>query len=110
MGEQERRSAVRVPVEMWVEQSTARELYFQRSANLSIGGMYLENTVPHPVGTVITIHFTLPGDTVRIECRAQIVNAAESSDNGLGMGLKFIDLDPQVEVRIRNFIAAHGLH
>ena len=110
MGDNERRNAVRVPVEMWVEESSERELYFQRSANLSIGGMFLENTVPHPVGTVINIRFTLPGDTVRIETKAQIVNAADSTDGGLGMGLKFVELEPGVAERIRTFIANHGLH
>jgi uncharacterized protein (TIGR02266 family) len=110
MADNERRRALRVPVEMWVEESNDRELYFQRSANLSIGGMFLENTVPHPVGTVITIRFTLPGDSVRIEVRAEIVNAADSSEQGLGMGLKFIDLKPEIEERLRTFIAARGLH
>ena len=47
----ERRSGSRVPVQIWVEEKTERELYFQRSANLSLGGIYLENTIPHPVGT-----------------------------------------------------------
>jgi uncharacterized protein (TIGR02266 family) len=109
MSDNERRNAVRVPVEMWVEESNDRELYFQRSANLSIGGMFLENTVPHPVGTVINIKFTLPGDTVKVMAKAQIVNASDS-DSALGMGLKFIDLETSVEERIRSFIAAHGLH
>jgi len=49
----ERRHGARVPVQIWVEEKTERELYFQRSANISTGGIYLENTIPHPVGTLL---------------------------------------------------------
>ena len=44
----------RVPVQIWVEEKTERELYFQRSANSRRAGIYLENTIPHPVGTRVT--------------------------------------------------------
>ena len=56
----ERRQGSRVPVQIWVEEKTDRELYFQRSANLSTGGIYLENTIPHPVGTRAVGHVHLP--------------------------------------------------
>jgi uncharacterized protein (TIGR02266 family) len=99
----ERRESPRIPVEMWVEESTERELYFQRSANLSSGGIYLENTIPHPKGTLVNLQFTLPGDTVPVKVRGEIVNAAAADE--LGMGIKFVDVDPEVERRIADFVA-----
>jgi len=99
---QERRESPRIPVEMWVEESTERELYFQRSGNLSSGGIFLENTIPHPKGTVVNLQFTLPGDTVPIKVRGEIVNAAASDE--LGMGIKFVDVEPDVERRITEFV------
>jgi uncharacterized protein (TIGR02266 family) len=99
---QERRESPRIPVEMWVEESTERELYFQRSGNLSIGGIFLENTIPHPKGTVVNLQFTLPGDTQPIRVRGEIVNAASSDE--LGMGIKFVDVAPDVERRIGEFV------
>ena len=99
---QERRESPRIPVEMWVEESTERELYFQRSGNLSAGGIFLENTIPHPKGTVVNLQFTLPGDTVPIKVRGEIVNAAASDE--LGMGIKFVDVEPDVERRIAEFV------
>jgi uncharacterized protein (TIGR02266 family) len=98
----ERRESPRIPVEMWVEESTERELYFQRSANLSVGGIFLENTIPHPKGTVVNLQFTLPGDTQPIKVRGEIVNAAASDE--LGMGIKFLEVGPEDQRRISEFV------
>jgi uncharacterized protein (TIGR02266 family) len=100
----ERRRSDRIPIEMWVEQSRDQELYFQRSANLSAGGLFLENTIPHPVGTHITLQFTLPGDVEPIKVHGEIVSAASQTE--LGMGVKFIDVEADVQARIDKFIAA----
>ena len=100
----DRRRSDRIPIEMWVEQSRDRELYFQRSANLSAGGLFLENTIPHPVGTRITLQFTLPGDVEPLKVHGEIVSAASQSE--LGMGVKFVDVEADVQARIDEFIAA----
>jgi uncharacterized protein (TIGR02266 family) len=102
----DRRSSDRIAVEMWVEESTDRELYFQRSANLSEGGIFLENTVPHPLGTIVNLQFTLPGDSDAIRCQGEIVNPAEGKQ--LGMGIKFVSLDSKVRQRLQQFIAKHA--
>jgi uncharacterized protein (TIGR02266 family) len=100
----DRRRSDRIPIEMWVEQSRDQELYFQRSANLSAGGLFLENTIPHPVGTRITLQFTLPGDAQPVRVHGEIVSAASQSE--LGMGVKFVEVDADVQARIDAFIAA----
>jgi uncharacterized protein (TIGR02266 family) len=99
----ERRQALRVPVQIWVEEASDRELYFQRSANLSAGGIYLENTIPHPLGTQVTLRFNLPGDQDRVEVRAEVVGAIAGEEE-LGMGLKFLDLDTRQADRIREYV------
>jgi uncharacterized protein (TIGR02266 family) len=100
---EERRSSTRIPVEMWVEESTERELYFQRGANISIGGIFLERTIPHARGTVVSLQFTLPNDTAPIRVKGEIVNVGEASTE-LGMGIKFLDLSESDRERIRSFI------
>jgi uncharacterized protein (TIGR02266 family) len=100
---EERRSSARIPVEMWVEESTERELYFQRGANLSVGGIFLERTIPHVRGTVVTLQFTLPNDTSPLKVRGEIVNVGEASSE-LGMGIKFLDLGADDRERIHRFI------
>lgn len=100
----ERRQANRVPVQIWVEEKTDRELYFQRSANLSTGGIYLENTIPHPVGTRVNLRFQLPGDAEKIELKAEVA-AAIAGEEEFGMGLKFVDLDGGIAEKIKQYIA-----
>src|SRR5215468_1250071 len=100
----DRRRSDRIPIEMWVEQSRDQELYFQRSANLSAGGLFLENTIPHPVGTRITLQFTLPGDAEALRVHGEIVSAAQT--NELGMGVKFVEVEPAVQAGIDAFIAS----
>lgn len=99
----ERRSARRISVEMWVEQTVGRELYFQHAANISEGGLFLERTVPQPTGTVVTLKFTFPGEAQPIEVRGEIANTG-GDDEDLGMGVKFLDLDAATRARIRAFI------
>ena len=100
----ERRQGNRVPVQIWVEEKTDRELYFQRSANLSTGGIYLENTIPHPVGTRVNLRFQLPGDADKIEVKAEVA-AAIAGEEEFGMGLKFIDLGADIADKIKQYIA-----
>jgi uncharacterized protein (TIGR02266 family) len=107
MSEPDRRAQLRIPVKMWVEEVSPEGLYFQRSANLSEGGIFLEKTIPHPVGTVVSLQFTLPDGSQPIKVHAQIVNAA-AGEAELGMGLKFVDLPPETAERIRAFIQNRG--
>ena len=103
MADSDRRSALRIPVQMWVEESSAEGTYFQRSANLSEGGIFLEKTIPHAVGTQVTLQFSLPDAPEPLRVRGEIVNAS-AADAELGMGLKFVDLPAAAAARIRRFI------
>jgi len=107
----ERRRTVRVPVQMFVEESPLEAggpeaVYFQRSSNLSPSGMFLENTVPHPVGTRVSLQFTLPGDSATIRVQAEIVSALEGEEQ-MGMGLRFVNPPADVQERLTAFIAQH---
>ncbi|MFN7132932.1 MAG: PilZ domain-containing protein [Myxococcales bacterium] len=83
----ERRRDRRIAVELWIEAEADDELYFHRAANLSVGGAFFDKTIPEPVGKVVLLRFTLPGAPREISCRGEIVSA-----QGLGMGVKFVDL------------------
>ncbi len=80
----ERRQEKRIPVEMWVEERLGSETYFQRSANLSLGGIYLDHTIPHPPGTVVQLKFTLPGDSEPISVMGEIVGKPDQRDRADG--------------------------
>ncbi len=100
----ERRRSPRVPIEMWVEESPReRETYFQRSANLSVGGIFLDHTVPHPLGTEVKLQFTLPGESEPVKVVGQIVGATPD-DAAAGMSVKFISMSDEARAAIERWL------
>ena len=102
----ERRSGPRIPLEMWVEETTDEERYFRRAGNLSRGGLRLEHTIPLPLGTVVHLTFTLPGDDAPVSISGQIVSSTGPDD--LQMGLKFINTTPEAQRRIDAYLMRVG--
>lgn len=98
----ERRSMDRIPIEMWVEEQTGNALYFQRTTNISSGGLFFSQTIPHPVGTSVHVKFTLPGTRKPIEAEGEIVSATVGDK--LGMGLKFLKLNEDVKKLLNGYI------
>lgn len=98
----ERRSSQRVVVDLWVEEHTDDALYFQRATNLSLGGMFLDRTLPHPPGTRVVIEMRLPGDPTPLRVHGEVVAAAERET---GMGVKFLNLGVQERARIADYLA-----
>jgi uncharacterized protein (TIGR02266 family) len=100
--DKERRTSARVPIEMWVEELLDGSQVFRRAGNLSRGGMYLDQTIPIPLGTRVRLRFTLPGDTGAIQVNGEI--ASISSADSLGMGVRFVDIDPEAQGRIDGYL------
>jgi type IV pilus assembly protein PilZ len=98
----ERRKSARMPVEMWVEDLTDGGVVYRRAGNMSKGGLYLDQTIPLPVGSKVKLRFTLPEDTLTIAVTGQIVSI--NPRDRLGMGVKFVELDKEVQERIDTFI------
>jgi uncharacterized protein (TIGR02266 family) len=103
----DRRGSTRVPLDLWVEEEKGDELYFRRTGNLSQGGVYFEQTIPHTLGTRVKLRFALPGESHVIEAMGEIVNTPGEKD-GLGMGLKFVDLTDEDRTRLDTFIERAG--
>jgi uncharacterized protein (TIGR02266 family) len=102
----ERRDGARIPVEMWVEETTGTERYFRRAGNLSKGGLRLEHTIPLPVGTTVNLTFTLPGEKVPISVTGEIVSATPPED--LRMGVKFTKVSEEARGLIEAFLSRAG--
>jgi uncharacterized protein (TIGR02266 family) len=104
----DRRSTARAPLDLWVEEEKGDELYFRRTGNVSLGGLYFEQTIPHTAGTMVRLRFALPGAQQRmIEAQAEIVNTPTVKD-GLGMGLRFISLSDDDRLALQAFLDEHG--
>jgi hypothetical protein len=104
--EGERRHNRRIPLEMWVEETTDEERYFRRAGNLSRGGLRLEHTIPLPIGTVVNLTFTLPGDSAPVSVSGEIVSSTGPDD--LRMGLKFVNTTLDAQRRIDAFLLRVG--
>ena len=95
----DRRSARRVPLEVWVEEISEDAVYFQRTADVSPGGLHLAGTVPHPPGTEVKVRFGLPDGGDEIEASG-VVTDGPREEGGTGMGIRFTELDPEVAQRL----------
>ena len=104
---QDRRNAARVPLDLWVEEEKGNELYFRRTGNVSIGGIYFEQTIPHALGTKVKLRFSLPGSTNVIEATGEIVNTPQVKD-GLGMGPRFTEVAPEALAALQRFLDENG--
>ena len=99
----DRRTASRIPLDLWVEEEKGNELYFRRTGNVSLGGIYFEQTIPHALGTRVKLRFSLPGSTRVMEAAGEIVNTPQVKD-GLGMGLRFTEVSPEVLRALGSFL------
>lgn len=99
----DRRTAGRVPLDLWVEEEKGNELYFRRTGNVSLGGIYFEQTIPHALGTRVKLRFSLPGSTDVMEAAGEIVNTPQVKD-GLGMGLRFTEISAGVQRALGKFL------
>ncbi|MFT3707672.1 MAG: PilZ domain-containing protein [Archangium sp.] len=97
--DKDKRKEQRIPVDLWIEAEREGELYYQRAGNLSVGGAFFVQTIPLPVGTRVSLKFTLPGDTHEIVCDGDIVSAKE-----LGMGVQFVNMQDADRARLEKII------
>jgi uncharacterized protein (TIGR02266 family) len=99
----DRRTEARAPLDLWVEEEKGNELYFRRTGNVSLGGVYFEQTIPHALGTRVRLRFSLPGNDTPVEATAEIVNTPAEKD-GLGMGLRFLALGDDARAALQAFL------
>jgi len=77
------------------------------SVNISEGGLYLRTIQPLQEGQRLHIRFTLPHDTEAIQVAAEVVRTSllgTQFDVEPGMGLRFVDIPQEAQLKIRNFI------
>jgi uncharacterized protein (TIGR02266 family) len=103
----DRREGPRIPIEMWVEETTDSERYFRRAGNLSRGGLGLDHTIPLPLGTVVHLTFTLPGDSGPVKISGEIVSTAGPEE--LRMGVKFVGVSDEARAKIDAYLARVGI-
>ena len=95
----EKRKHIRIPFIKGVKVGIG----MRRSLDLSVGGMYLETVFYYPVGTLLDLQFKLHASDERpLQLQAEVVRTQE----GVGAGLRFLNVSPEDHEKIQKFIDA----
>ncbi len=100
----DRREALRTDVDLWVDETCEGAVYYQRATNLSVGGVFLDRTLPHPPGTRVALTLRLPDAGHPLRMAGEVVEAPRD----LGMGVRFVGSTLAQRVRIANFLLANA--
>jgi uncharacterized protein (TIGR02266 family) len=103
----ERRKAVRLPVAIPIELRHERGFSLYATSDLSEGGAFFPRSIPHPVGSKLSLTFRLPGEEQAVSCDGEVVNVPDQ--HRLGMGVRFIGLSQDDAQRLSQFTRARGL-
>jgi hypothetical protein len=98
MPQRERRTARRHPLEITIEVSIGRDVFFQATRDVSRTGAFLERAIPYPVGTQARLKLLLPDGGEPITCTGEVASVPDATE--VGMGLKFLDISEKDQRRI----------
>lgn len=97
---QERRLARRYPRSLKIQWQDRGLTSAGRFANLSTGGAFIRTSNPAPEGSVLKLSFQ--AGSFQIEAQGEVIYRLPE----LGMGVRFLDLDPQGREAIASYISA----
>ncbi len=77
--------------------------------NISKGGMFIKTNKPHPLGTVLSLEFTLPGRKESIHATGLVVwnhkpTQTSISSYAPGMGVKLTKIEPGDLALIEDYV------
>ena len=79
-------------------------------ANLAKGGLFVKTMKILPVDTLLNVEFSLPNRNQMIHTTGKVVwtRSKDKSSEKMppGMGIQFVDIDPEDERLIKNYMAA----
>ncbi|MDO8494017.1 MAG: PilZ domain-containing protein [Deltaproteobacteria bacterium] len=75
------------------------ELLYLFSKDISLGGLFLEDPPPLAVGSLAFLSFALPDKKRPLRATGEVIRFA-----GSGIGIRFLDLEPEFLERLSQFI------
>jgi uncharacterized protein (TIGR02266 family) len=101
----ERRTEERVETNVRAE---FQEEYWAYTKNLSKGGAFIVTSTPFDLGDKMLLKLHLPdgGEELQVDCKVVWTNqyGRETQDLRRGMGVKFLKLQPEAQMRIQAYI------
>ncbi|MDP8222877.1 MAG: TIGR02266 family protein [Candidatus Lernaella stagnicola] len=111
----DQRRDARVPLKARVDYELLSEdtFLFEYTSNLSRGGIFLATRNPLPIGTHLSLRFTLPENGRIIDTNGQVAWINEYRPGGdninPGMGIEFTDLNDEDREAIANLVKRKAL-
>ncbi|MBN2342085.1 MAG: PilZ domain-containing protein [Deltaproteobacteria bacterium] len=101
----ERRREKRHNIKLSVNYTHGDTYLYSKSSNLSEMGIFLVSDTPLSAGTIIQLRFDTPHGSNPIDVSGEVVwiDPGSSTSPG-GMGIRFIDPEPETKARIRTII------
>ena len=91
---------IATPTGVWVAwQFDGQKQSVCRVCDLNVGGLFVSTTTPAPVGTVISVLFSVPEGEIRGHATVRNVKTGE------GMGVQFTAMGGQDTERLRKLVA-----
>ena len=110
LGYSPKRKEERARVKIRISFKKASDFFRAYIGNLSGGGLFIKTTKSLQVGTISDLEFTLP-DSNQVICTTGKVAWTRSKDMSTekippGMGIQFIDMNPEDKRLLQNYIAS----
>jgi len=105
----ERRRARRLPIRINVHYSNVDDFLDDVTANVSVGGMFIQTDTPLAMGTRFRLQFTLPSKhAINTIGEVRWVSASDGSDaeQVSGMGVRFDEMAPSDRKAVEEMLDA----
>lgn len=101
-GSLERRKTQRVPVAITVEIRDERGFSLHSTRDVSVGGVFFDRAIPHPVGAKVQLVLQIPGEGRPLRCEGEVANVPDKQ--GYGMGVRFLTISVPDTERLARFL------
>ena len=100
----DRRSSPRASVEVDLGVYSESNFFTGLTRDISDGGLFVATHVPLPVGTELTVKFTLPGCD-EVSAKGVVAWMRDPQEGAPGMGVRFTEITAEAEALVHRFIA-----
>jgi hypothetical protein len=97
----ERRTDVRLPIELWTEEVKGDDVVYRRTGNISVGGVFFDQAIPYPVGKALSIKIPLPDTGQEVVAAGEVVGVLPEE---VGMRVKFTKFDGDGQEKLKEFL------
>ncbi len=100
----ERRTHKRAALDVIIQCRSSQTIVAGKAEDVSLGGILVKTAKTFPRNEELDVFFKVPGSAQRIEARVQVVRL----EPDVFMGLAFLNLSPDAEKAIQQYLAAQS--